>query len=497
MLNPTRGLPALPLLLWKTPPALRMLLEGEGVACREVGDAHPLAFRSGRFVLFDGRTGGRDGLRGLLRPEHAAIDVDTLRAGEPDGDPFAALLDTSARSASWRVRHHSVTERVAAVDRGAIRRRVLARLRDLVTHAGGVWARLSPYPFPYRSAFNLRVDLDERVPADYFAFAEARRPIDDATTHFISTHAYEDEPGVLADLRRLDSHAHGHYHVVYREAEPNRVNVRRALDRLDAAGIVGRGFAAPHGRWNPGLDDVLGEAGVTFSSDFGVGYDDLPFFPWRGSRASKVLQVPVHPICEGLFFDAGADGPSPVIEHLRAVVRAKIEAGEPAFVYGHPERRLGRFPEIVSALADEVAGDALTWRVGLGAFARWWRWRLARSWSLVPKGDAGGYEVQLEEWDAAYPLGLEVTRGRHSAMIPLDGPVTPIDPGGLAYERKAPSYTLPPPLPRRRDLDVRTALRRALDWETVTPLQELMAVSIRSRLKRGLRAWRERPRRAG
>ena len=65
------------------------------------------------------------------------------------------------------------------------------------------------------------------------------------------------------------------------------------------------GFAAPHGRWNAGLDAVLDELGYLYSSDFQLGYDDLPFFPWREDRFSSVLQVPIHPICEGLFLDAG------------------------------------------------------------------------------------------------------------------------------------------------------------------------------------------------
>ena len=36
--------------------------------------------------------------------------------------------------------------------------------------------------------------------------------------------------------------------------------------------------------------------------------------------------------------------------------------------------------------------------------------------------------------------------------------------------------------------------RRALDWETVTPIEELPAITLRSRLKRELRLWRERSR---
>jgi hypothetical protein len=490
-----RVLPSLPLLLWKTPPALASILAQEGVAFREVGEEHPLAFKAGRFVLHDGRHISKIRLRSTLGPDHTAIDVHTLRDGEP-ADPFDQLLDTSGVNKTWRLQHLEVTERVARHDRAKLRRRLLGRLREKIEKAGGVWARLSPYPFPYRSAFNLRVDLDEHAPADYFAFAAARRPIQDATTHFVSTSAYGDSPSVLADLARHDTHSHGHHHVVYREAEANRVNLRRALDRLASSGIDGQGFAAPHGRWNVGLNAELEEIGCEFSSEFQVGYDDLPFFPWIGTRASRILQIPIHPICEGLFFDRGGDDPGPVASHLVAVVLAKLAAGEPAFVYGHPERRLGRFPVIVSALAEAVAAHSLTWRVGLGAFAEWWRWRLGRSWSLVPKGDSD-YQLQFEDWDARFALGFEVVRGRHSALIPVTGPVTRFDVRDLAYEHRAPAYSLPPSLPRRRDYGVKSAIRRALDWETITPIDDLPIGSIRSRLKRDLRLWRERSRNAG
>jgi hypothetical protein len=492
MTSSNRVLPVLPLLLWKTPPALASMLEQEGIAFRVIDEPHPLSFRAGRFVLFDSRKQAKHELRSIVRPENTTIDVHTLRDVEP-GDPFEKLLETGGRSTTWRVEHHEVTESVALHDRARIRRRLLGRLRDLINEAGGIWARLSAYPFPYRSAFNLRVDLDECVPEDYFAFARARRPIEDATTHFVSTCAYGEEPDVLDDLRRFDTHSHAHYHVVYREPEANRVNLRRALDRLAAAGITGEGFAAPHGRWNVGLNAELEELECDFSSEFQVGYDDLPFFPWVGSRRSSVLQVPVHPICEGLFFDAGARDAEAISSHLIKVVRAKIDAGEPAFIYGHPERRLGRFPEVVTDLARMIADESLTWRIGLSEFVRWWRWRLARSWSLVPRGD-GRFEVQLDEWDARYALGLEVVRGSRSALVPLPGPATAVDLHELAYERQSPAYSLPVPIARRRELNVRSAIRRALDWETVTPIEDLPAVTLRSRLKRELRLWRERSR---
>src|SRR4051812_44294573 len=82
----------LPLLLWKTPPGLELILAQEGIAHETIRDAHPFAFRRGKFVLFDGRQVAPDSLRSLLTHEHVAIDIDLLRRGEPV-DPFDALVD--------------------------------------------------------------------------------------------------------------------------------------------------------------------------------------------------------------------------------------------------------------------------------------------------------------------------------------------------------------------------------------------------------------------
>jgi hypothetical protein len=233
--------------------------------------------------------------------------------------------------------------------------------------------------------------------------------------------------------------------------------------------------------------------GYLYSSDFQLGYDDLPFFPWRGDRFSNVLQVPIHPICEGLFLEAGIEDGRAIANHLVRVVRARVEAGEPAFVYGHPERRLARFPQVLSALDSSIAGDALLWRVTLTEFARWWRWRAGRRWSLVPRPE-GRFEVQFDEWDAAFPLGLEIVRGRHVSTIPVTGPRMPLRLDELAYERRDIRIDLPTPEPSPKTPSLRSAVRKALDWETVTPVEELPASSLSDRVKKGLRWWRRRER---
>ena len=435
--------PPLPLMLWETPPGLELALAQEGVPFVRVRDAHPLAFLAGRFVLFDGRDVSPTERRGCLSDDNVAIDVDPLRQGEAT-DPFRALVDNEAGSASWTIDGRSVVERVGRQPKARIRRKLVDRIRQVVTEAGGIWARLAPYPFPYRSAFNLRLDLDEPEPLDYARFARARRPLDECSTHFVSTAAYGDLPGVLEDLRGVDTQSHGHFHFVYRDEEANRRNLERAHRVLLGAGFAPEGFAGPHGRWNEGLDRTLEGLGYSYSSDFQLGYDDLPFFPWLGDRFSKVLQVPVHPLCEGVFFEAGGDARS-VADHFARTIRAKVEAREPAFVYGHPERRLGRHPEIVRRIAEAVAAEPLVWRTTLTAFARWWRWRDSRRWSIETRPD-NRLEVQFEEWDPAYPLAVEIVRGRHVAQVPLSGPRTTFATGGLAFERRSVPIHEPSPL---------------------------------------------------
>lgn len=481
-------LPTLPLVLWETPPGLELALAQEGVAFVTVRDPHPLAFGAGRFVLFDGRRIGPGRVAAVLPAGHVAIDVDALRRGEPF-DPFAALVDNRSAPATWHVGGRELTERVALRPKGAIRRRLLGRLREAVMRAGGLWARLAPYPHPYRSVFGFRVDLDEPEPADYDRFARGRTPLEDCTTHFLNTHAYGELRGVLADLRGRDVQSHGHFHHVYRDPEANRRNVERAHEILLREGFAPGGFAAPGGRWNAGLDRALEAFGYDYSSDFGIGYDDLPFFPWLGDRFSAVLQVPIHPICEGLFLEAGARGGRPIADHLVGAVRRGIAAGEPALVYGHPERRLARFAWVLAELARAVAGEELLWRATLTEFARWWRVRGALRWAVVPRGE-GRYEVQFDDWDSSYPLALEVVRGAHVASIPVPGPRMPLNLGSFVFERRAARVDRPEPTPARRPFGVRAALRSALDWETVTPIDELPTNTIAAGIKKRLRRWR-------
>jgi len=484
------ALAPLPLLLWRTPPGLELILSQEGIAHEVIRDTHPFALRRGRFVLFDGGLAEAKKITPLLTQHHVLIDVDLLRQDEPV-DPLQAMVDHHASRLLWRIHRFTLAERASRHPKAWIRRRLIDKLRALVLARGGVWIRLAPFPYPYRSAFNFRVDLDEPIPEDYHRFSLPRNLLADCCTHFVSTHAYQNEPEVLADLGRYDTNSHGHFHYVYRDPEANYRNLERAHGILRDAGIEPVGFAAPHGRWNPGLDDAIESLGYVYSSDFQLGYDDFPFYPWKGHCFSSVLQFPVHPVCEGLFLDAGVQEGRIVADYLSRVVEAKIKAGEPALIYGHPERRLGKMPEILIALHRRLQRHSLVWRVTLTELARWWRWRTDRKFVVLPR-EGDRFEVQFEEWDTEFPLALEIQRGCFCASLPVQGSRTVIKIDELVYQRREPpdGPLAQPPHLDLRPPSLRDTVRQALDWETVTPIDELSSSSLAGRLKRGLRWWK-------
>jgi len=470
---------------------LELILAQEGVAYETVKDAHPLSFRDCRFVIFDSRAEGASSLGSLLTADHVTIDVNDLRRGERI-DPFAALVNQRTARGSWTVGPWTVSERVARYPKAWIRRRLVRRLREAVTAAGGVWIRLAPFPYPYRSAFSFRADLDESVPEDYHRFAAARAPLAGCCTHFVSTHAYTHHAAVLSDLRGQDTQSHGHFHHVYREPEANRVNLERSHRILRSSGFEPVGFAGPHGRWRASLDDQLEELGYLYSSDFQIGYDDFPFYPWKRDRFSRVLQIPVHPVCEGLFLEAGLDDPEVIGAYFRQVVESRLDAGELAVVYGHPERRLGRMPAILTMLGQAIKNHPLVWRATFSELARWWRWRGERRWLVIPREDQR-LEIQFDEWDTEYDFALEIHRGRFQCCLPVTGPRMSLGLCGLAYERRQQSEAgLEPPALERGGMSLKQAVQAALDWETVTPVEEISGSSISNRVKRGLRKWKHK-----
>jgi hypothetical protein len=124
--------------------------------------------------------------------------------------------------------------------------------------------------------------------------------------------------------------------------------------------------------------------------------------------------------------------------------------------------------------------------------AEWWHWRSSRKFMVLPMGP-GGFEIQFEEWDSAYPLSIEIDRGDFHGVLPLTKARTFVRTDDLVFERKetGAGQAVVPPEIDPRPASFKDAVRRALDWETVTPIHELPSSSFSGRLKKGLRWWKQ------
>ena len=90
-------------------------------------------------------------------------------------------------------------------------------------------------------------------------------------------------------------------------------------------------------------------------------------------------------------------------------------------VYGHPERRLGRMPEVLRRSPGRSESRSLVWRATFPDLARWWRWRAERKWLVIPRdGPSPGDPVRRV--GPEYDLALEIHRGDFYLLDARDRP---------------------------------------------------------------------------
>lgn len=489
-----RAAPSLPLVVADVPASLRRMLAQEGVPFRRWRDAP----RAGRFVVYDAHRAPAP----QLAAGQTGLDVATLRT-TLGGDPFAEAESRESCRTLWRVGPWTASEETAACDRGELRRRTLAALRDLVVDAGGVWGRIAPVPHPYRTAFSFRFDHDDYVAADFEAVFAAIAGDETATTHFVCAATHERFPEALARLRGLDVGSHGYRHHAYRAPEENFRNMARGIDVLRRHGLEPRGYAAPHGRFASELPALLRRLGVPFSSEFGLAYDDLPFASDEGCDAATSydapLQIPIHPVCLGIVLEAAAgsadrastsreQAAEAVAEYFVEVAAAKHACDELLFFYGHPDGRLGRYPRVLGQLLAAVRSLPDVWRTNFSEFERWWRRRSAVGLRVEPSAD--GWSVEAEHLPPNDVVVLEIEHRDGACRVPLTAPKMHVR-RAATTPRVRPPYEVPRRV-GRIEATVRDRLRRWLDWERTTPLEEIARRPFRNRLKRALRRVKER-----
>jgi hypothetical protein len=482
-------LPLLPLVLADIPATLRSALAVEGVpTCGQTSAT------IGRFVLFDSRRS----VPPQLRDGQQAVDVDGVR-DTFEGDPFVELTSRATYRTWWQVGPWQACEETSVVDRRRLRRDVLDKLRTTIEARGGVWMRLAAVPSPYRTAFNFRFDHDEFVASDFTAVMDAVAGRETMTSHFVCASTHQAAGDALRRLDGCDVGSHGFHHHTYRTFAENGLNIARGIETLRRWGFEPSGFAAPHGHYHAELAAAITACGITHSSEFAAVYDDVPQWIDDGG---DVLQLPIHPVCLGIVLEAAARehrhdaelqhrAADDTADYFLATAEAKRRARDLIFLYGHPDRRLGRYPHVLRQLFATVETWPDVWTTSLTEFQRWWRQRAQIRFTV--RESAGSYVVDVTDPAEGYTAALEWLRGEAVATLPLDRPTIHLSRDAASFEPIA-ADDLPRPIRREPIGGWKERLRRSLDWEYATPIDEIDASRLRGRLKRGLRRWKARSR---
>lgn len=479
------ALPLLPLVMADVAPALVAALATEGISVV----SHAIGPTAGRFVLHDSKR--------RQAPDLAAgqIGIDVGRHLSTDGLDVRQLHDERTAPHLLTVGEVAVREEVSLCDKRVLRQQVLAQLRAALEAEGGCWLRISAYPHPYRTAFCLRLDHDEYVPDDFDRCMAALAGHESATTHFVCAAPHAKRPEALTRLRGLDVGGHGYWHHSYRELAALRANIERGLAVLADHGLQPRGYAAPHGRYSAELGQALSELGLEYSSEFGFLYDDLPLRP----DGSTLWQIPVHPVCLGIVLEAaqraGCDSASAALwlsEHFARVAAAKHASGEPLFFYGHPDGRLGRYPEVITRLFAAVSVLPGVWWTNFSTFAAWWGRRALVSWQVV-EGDVPGTVQVRAKTDLTHDraLTIEHVDANGIARFSWDGQPRTFDLRGAPREPHGPGA--PRLFPDLQSPGWNERLKRWLDYERVTPRTEFDRRNWRGRIKYTIRLFKEGP----
>ncbi len=112
-------------------------------------------------------------------------------------------------------------------------------------------------------------------------------------------------------------------------------------------------------------------------------------------------------------------------------------------------------------------------------------------WLVIPRED-DRLEIQFDEWNTEYAFALDIQRGPFQCSVPVTGPTDVARLSGLVYERRDAAGTDAEHTGDRAETRSASSTRSeaAIDWETVTPLDEIPRSSIPNRVKRGLRWWK-------
>jgi hypothetical protein len=171
-------------------------------------------------------------------------------------------------------------------------------------------------------------------------------------------------------------------------------------------------------------------------------------------------------------------------EYYENVIKNKYAQGEPMVIFGHPDSRIGKHPEILHRMMRSAAQCKDVWMTDFESWAHWWRQR--HDWRYDARWNQG---LKLDRFPDSEEAALEVfTPGRDPVKITKrDAASGDFSKIGMSEAR---SSVLPSATEVREEAvahspykKLKLSLKDWLDWEVKTPVRDYVIASPRDIIK--------------
>lgn len=306
-------------------------------------------------------------------------------------------------------RDELASERVSKVSKGNLRRIFVRIVKYLADYLKIPYCSL-PYGKENKSNFIFRIDTDFCQASQALDLYEMLEESGFKATWFVDTSDTKMVKDVYSQLGDHEVGLHCHRHKIFRDYKSNRANLTKGSDILREAGIDFRGFAAPYGEWNPMLDKVLQEMGFQYSSEFGLDYDNLPWYPLVDGERSSVLQIPIHPISMGRLIRSHYHTEE-IFHYYQRIIDRRVAENLPVIIYYHPHRdRLDILHQIFQYVKQKKMVN-----MTMGEYRDWWIERQDRSYLLDVDDDS--LNLKRKKWQG----DIILTQNGKNAILSKSG----------------------------------------------------------------------------
>jgi len=326
-----------------------------------------------------------------------------------DLETAGKLLDERSITRGFKAAGKCLPEQASAIDKGAVRNELAERLRQLFAEQRLPFVQKWFFPGTSKSVLSLHLDVDN---ADLEAVEEVLGNVKKAglkATWFVNGKSCNTEPEIVKLLLREHQivESHGWEHNVFESFEENNEHLQKSIAFLKENGAKAvKGFSSPNGHCSKGLASALEKQGIEYVVAFSLSFLDLPY----SIAEHNTIVLGTHPICPGIMKTRDFNEEK-MLEFYRETIDKCIQAELPCFFYGHPSKRLARYPKIAQFLAEQAKKKGIA-IVSLQEYSNWWRKRQAKCFEAF--FDGKNVEVKTANNEKAFSLRITKPNGKEN-----------------------------------------------------------------------------------